>query len=361
MSLAAPATGLLAYTGVDATDAKVVTVGTITYTLKTGVLSAAGHVKIEAGNPDATARNLSGAINGLTGAGWYAIPANAAAKASLDAVNDVVRIDARHPGTAGNSIALTTNEAQFTTPGTLSGGIDGTSLVPWSLVSLDEAKIALRIRGDSQDEEIVEILAEVADIIEGELFYRPVADIGDTLPEEDTDEYHDLANPQGFLYTLRRPIRTITSVYLAGALIGSSDYVIDRMAGMVTLMGAKTTPPSGSRLGSSPLYLGSGPFVNFPEDIWRFGSRYFPATQSSARILYKGGYAQTETVPPMLKGIALDVAARIYRTRERKSQGVVAEIAQGFQLATKYDMKTLNEDLLMRLRVYATLTKTARM
>lgn len=73
MSLAVSATGLLTYTGVDATDGKIVTVGTVTYTLKTGALTAAGHVKIEAGNPDATVRNLAGAINGLTGAGWYAI------------------------------------------------------------------------------------------------------------------------------------------------------------------------------------------------------------------------------------------------------------------------------------------------
>jgi hypothetical protein len=345
---------------VDATDGKIVTVGTVTYTLKTGALTAAGHVKIEAGNPDATVRNLAGAINGLTGAGWYAIPANAAARAAHDAVGDTLRIDARTPGTAGNSIALTSNEAEFTVPGTLAGGIAGTAIVPWSLVSLDEAKVALRVRGDSQDEEIISILSEVADVIEWELSFRPVADIGDTLPEEDTDEYHDLANPQGFIYTLRRPVRSVTALYLGGALVSSSDYILDSAAGMVTLMGAKVTPPSGSRLGSSPLYLGSGPFVNFPEDIWRFGSRYFPATQSAARLVYKGGYAQTETVPPMLKGIALDVAARIYRTRERKSQGVVSEIAQGFQLATKYDMKTLSEDLMARLRQFATLTKTAR-
>lgn len=360
MSLAVPATGLLAYTATDATDARIVTVGTVTYTLKTGALTAAGHVKIEAGNPDATASNLANAINGVSGngSGWYAIPPNASARATLDAISDLVRIDARFAGAAGNSIALTSNEPEFTVPGSLSGGIAGTALSPWSLLTLEETKIALRVRGDAQDEEIISILSEVASLIEDELGFRPVADIGDTEPEVDTDEYHDLANPQGFIYTLKRPIRTVTAVYLGGSLIGSSDYVMDLTAGMITLMGSSVTPPSGSRLSHG--FGLSQPFTGFPEDLWRFGGRYFPATQSAARILYKGGWAATETVPASLKNIALDVAARIYRTRERKSQNVVSEIAQGFTLATKIDSKVFSEDIKARLRYFVSLSKTAR-
>jgi hypothetical protein len=356
MSLAVAATGILSYTGTDATDGRIVTVGTVTYTLKL-VPTLASHVEIMPAEPDKTARNLVAAVNGTaTGS-----TANLAVRAVLDAVEGLIRFDARVAGAAGNSIALTSNEPEFTVPGTLSGGIDGAGLVPWSLVTLEEAKIALRVRGDSQDEEIVGILAEAAAIIEGELLFRPVADVGDSEPEADTDEYHDLANPQGFLYVMRRPIRSVTAVYLAGTQISGSDFIVDYSQGLITLMGASVTRPTGSRLGSGGYGLSlSGPFVNFPEDAWRFGSRYFPATQTAGRVVYKGGWATTETVPETLKGIALDVIARIYRTRERKSQGVVSEIAQGFQLATKYDYKTLNEDLLRRLRSYKTLSKTAR-
>lgn len=362
MSLAVAATGLLSYTGNDATDGRIVTVGTVTYTLKTGALTAAGHVKIEAGNPDATAANLAHAINGDSGngSGWYATPPNAAARATLDAVNDVVRIDARVAGSAGNALALTTNEPEFTVPGTLSGGIDGTAIVPWSLVTLQEAKIALRVRGDSADEEITQILAEVASIIEDELEFRPVADIGDSEPEADTDEYHDLANPQGFIYLLRRPVRSVTAVYLAGTQLATTDYVLDSDQGMISLQGAAAAPPTGSRLSQGPLYLSRGYLTGFPEDLWRLGVRYFPGTQGGARVQYKGGFSQTETVPYSMKSIALDVAARIYRTRERKSQGVVSEIAQGFQLATKFDPKVLNEDLAQRLRQFKSFTRTAR-
>jgi len=363
MSLAVAATGLLAYTANDATDGTVVTVGTVTYTLKTGALTAAGHVAIVVGFPDKTARNLAYAVNGTggtPGTDYSAIPANAAAQAIHDPIAKVIRFDAKVSGSAGNSVALTTNEPEFTAPGSLSGGIDGSDVVPWSFVTLDEAKVALRIRGNSADEEIVGILTEVASIIEGELLYRAVNDVGDAAPEADIDEYHDLANPQGFIYTLKRPLRSVTKLYMAGTEVPSSDYIFDTISGQITLMGSTVTRPSGSHLGQGGYYGLGGRFTDFPEDLWRFGSRYFAAIQGSARVLYKGGFAATETVDPTLKGIALDIAARIYRTRERKSQGIISEIAQGFTMASKYDMKTLNEDILRRLRPFVTLTKTAR-
>ncbi len=362
MSLAVPAVGLLAYTTGDATDARIVTVGTVTYTLKTGALSAAGHVAIVAGEPAKTARNLAYAINGtggVVGTDYYATPANGAAKAQNDAVEKVIRVEARVPGAAGNTIALTSNEPTFTAPGSLAGGIDGTAIVPWSLVTLDELKIALRVRGDSADEELTALAAEVADLVEREVGFRLVADIGDSEPEADVDEYHDLANPQGFLYVRRRPVRSVTSVYLGGTLISATDYVLDSKAGLISLMGAAVTRPSGSHLGVGYRPL-SSVFTDFPEDVWRYGSRYFPATQSAARVLYKGGWATTETVDSNLKGIVFEVAARIYRNRERKSQGVSSEIAQGFSTATKYDPKALNDDLRARLRPFKTLTQTAR-
>ncbi len=363
MSLAVQATGLLSYTETDATDGKIVTVGTVTYTLKTGALSAAGHVKIVAANPDATARNLVYAINGTGGSpgiDYYATPANPAASALLDAVNNQIRLQARQAGAAGNAVAVTTNEPEFTAPGTLSGGIDGSALVPWSILTLAEAKLALRVRGDAADEEIVSLLAEVADIIEDELGFRPVADIEGTEPEADLDEYHDLANPQGFLYVRRRPVRSITTLYLDGTALGASDYVLDSKAGLITLVGATVTRMGGSLLGGGAHMPLAGPFVNFPEDVWRLGSRYFPAKQSAARVLYKGGWETTDTVPASLKSIAIDILARLYRTRERKSQGVMSEIAQGLATAQKYDPKAVSEDLRSRLRGFATLTTTAR-
>lgn len=362
MSLAVPAIGLLAYTSGDATDGKIVTVGTVTYTLKTGALSAAGHVAIVAGEPAKTARNLAYALNGsggVVGTDYYTTPANGAAKAQNDAVEKVVRVEARVPGAAGNTIALTTNEPEFTAPGSLAGGIDGTAIVPWSLVTLAELKIALRVRGDDADEELTALCAEVTDLIEREVGFRLVADIGDSEPEADLDEYHDLANPQGFLYLRRRPVRSVSAVYLGGSLISSSDYVLDYKSGLITLLGAAVTRPSGSRLGQG-FSLFSGVFTDFPEDVWRYGSRYFPATQSAGRVLYKGGWATTETVDPNAKGIMFEVAARIYRNRERKSQGVSSEIAQGFSTATKYDPKAMNEDIRARLRAYKTFTATAR-
>lgn len=359
MSLAVAATGILGYTDVAATNGKVVTVGSVTYTLKTGALAAAGDVAIVAGKPDSTLRNLANAINGyggVVGTDYYTITANAAARAQHDPFDNAVVITARVAGTAGNLIALATDEPTFTVPGTtLAGGVAGDSILSYSLLSLEEARVALRVRGDSADAELVLLLAQVADIVEEELGFRAVADIGSSEPEEDVDEYHDLANPQGFIYLRRRPIRTITSVYSSGSLVPPTNYVVDYKSGLVTFVGAMVTPvrrPLGGFI--------AGPFVDWPEDSWRTQSVYFPAGSSAARALYKGGFADTASVVGGIKAVAIDILARLYQTRERKSQGVTSIVGPSGSLATKYDPRVISEDVRGRLRAYATMTTTAR-
>jgi hypothetical protein len=363
MSTAVAATGTIIYTDADATTGKVVIVGGVTYTLKTGALVAAGDVKIVAGKADATLRNLEHAINGtggVVGTDYYATAANASASAILDPFENTLLLTARSAGAAGNLIALSSDEPTYTESGAgfLAGGIDGDSaVVPWSLLSLEEAKSALRARGAGLDDILVRLLSWTADIIERELGFRPVTDLGTLAPESDVDETHDLSNPQGFLHTLRRPIRSVTAVYAGqdSTALPTSAYSTD-FAGGVILLNGGTVAPSRRLLGG---FESSIAFF-FPEDAWRFNSRFFPAGTGMARVVYKAGWANTASVDGALKSIAADVLARLYRAEERKSQGVSSEVAQGFTIATKFDLKALTDDLRSRLLPFKTFSKTAR-
>ena len=351
MSTAVAATGTIIYTDADATAGKVVIVGGVTYTLKTGALVAAGDVKIVSGKADATLRNLEHAINGtggIVGTDYYATAANASASAILDPFENTLLLTARSAGAAGNLIALSSDEPTYTASGAgfLAGGIDGDSaVVPWSLLSLEEARSALRVRGSSADEVLIRLLSWTADIIERELDFRPVTDLGTLAPEADVDEMHDLSNPQGFLHALRRPIRSVTSVYAGqeSTALPSSAYSTDFMSGMILLNGG-TVAPSRRLLGG------------FESSI----AYFFPAGTGMARVVYKGGWANTASVNGVLKSVACDVLARLYRAEERKSQGVSSEVAQGFTIATKFDPKVMSDDLRSRLASFKTLSKTAR-
>lgn len=365
MSLAVAASSVLTYTDVGATNGKVVVVGAITYTLKTGPLTAAGDVAIVAGKPDSTIRNLANAINadgGVVGTDYYPTASNPAAHAAHDPFENSLVVNARVAGTAGNLIAFTTDEAQFTVPGsTLSGGVAGDSVVSFSILSLEELKLALRIRGSGADETLIPVAAAVADLVEQELEFRCVADDGTSEPEADVTEYHDLANNQGFIYLRRIPIRSVSHVYKVAPdgteqEVASSDYTIENMSGLLTLAGGTASVATYRRLSQ---FDGSGSGA-WPEDGWRLMSSYFRAGTTSARVLYKGGYADTASVPGGLKDVAADIAARIYRIQERKSQNLSSEVTQGLGLATKYDPRVVTDDHRARLRPYKTLTKTAR-
>jgi len=340
------ASGTLEYTTADPTDGAEVVIGGTTYTLVSTltVPAVAGEVEIEAGNPQATIQNLVDAIQA----------AGADVEARQDAVNRVAYFTAALPGATGNALPFSTTEATFTlTPsgGTLAGGSDG-SVVAYSLLSLAEAKTALRVKGDSADAEITALLRAVTEAIEEELGYRPVT------AADPITEYHDLANAQGYIYLRTRPATSITSVTLAdGTVLAASDYRLSSKEGLLSLANAPVTPVVGSGL----LKRTSSPFTDWPEDAWARGlGKFFKPGTDSATVVYVGGYTETSVVPGPIKAVAEEMLARRYRTRERKSQGVTSEIAQGLSTATKYDPKAMTEDMKSRLRPFKTLTTTAR-
>jgi hypothetical protein len=364
MSLAVAATAVLTYADADATNGKVVIVGSVTYALKTGSLAAAGDVAIVAGKPDSTIRNLANAINadgGVVGTDYYPIAANSAASAAHDPFDNALVVTARVSGTAGNLIALTTDEPEFTVLGsTLAGGVAGDSVASYSLLTLEELKLALRVRGSGFDAMLIPVAAAVADMVEQELEFRCVADDGTADAESDVVEYHDLANNQGFVYLRRIPVRSITTVYKVApdgteTAVAASGYTIESQSGLLTLAGGTASVAAYRRL--STFDSGSG---MWPEDSWRLQASYFRAGTTSARVIYKGGFADTASVPGGLKDVAADMAARIYRIQERKSQNLSSEVTQGLGLATKYDQRVITDDHRARLRPYKTLTKTAR-
>lgn len=338
------ASGTLEYTTADPTEGTVVTVGATTYTLTaTPDPGEPTEVEIVAGNPQATIQNLVDAIQA----------AGADVDARQDAVLRVAYFTAALPGATGNALPFSTDEATFTlTPsgGTFAGGTDG-SVVAYSLLSLAEAKLALRVKGDSADAEITALLNDATEAVEEELGYRPVT------AADPITEYHDLANAQGYIYLRTRPVVSITSVTLAdGTVLAAADYRLSAKEGLLSLANAPVAPVVGSGLLKPP----SSPFTNWPEDQWARGGRFFKPGSDSATVVYVAGYTETSVVPGPIKAVAEEYLARRYRTRERKSQGVTSEIAQGLTTATKYDARTLTEDMKARLRPYKTLTNTAR-
>jgi hypothetical protein len=371
MSTSIAASGSVTYDpGTNPTDGKKLTIGSVVYTFRTAAPAVVGDVKIVAGHAASTLRNLANSINGQGGApgvDYFNGGSHYSVLASHDPFAGLLVVTARTPGTAGNAIVFTSDESSFTLSGagTLSGGIDGESYIfPWSILGLEETKSALRVRGDSADVELAEIINATTDIVERFLEFRPVADLGLNAPEDDIVEFHDLANPQGFIYSRRRPIRSVTKLMLRDTQMPNDAFVVDNFSGMVSLAGSSASPQrrilGGYLAGPSGVAAPIGPFVSWPEDIWRYQGRYVPQGTSSAILYYKGGWANTYTVDPGLKAVAIDIAARIYRQRERKSQGVASEIAQGFALATKYEPKVVTEDVQSRLRPYKTHTWTAR-
>jgi hypothetical protein len=226
------------------------------------------------------------------------------------------------------------------------------ALVTYALVTLAETTTALKAAGSSADTELEGLIQLVTEEIEHSLGCQIVG-TRSTGSDPDITENHDFEVSQGFLYSRRRPIRSVSSLALAGsALTVTTDYVYDSDSGLFTLVGSSTAKPS------SPLG-GRSAFNNWPEDAWRFASRWFSGI-TGATLVYKGGYAATTNVPGPLKLLALDMIARVYRERERKSQGMSSEQAQGFTVFVKYALAEMRAELEERLRPYRTHTTTAR-
>ena len=226
------------------------------------------------------------------------------------------------------------------------------------LVGLVETKTMLRVSHANQDAEIASIITQTTEMLERE------ADRQFVLRDaNDVTEWHDLANPQGFLQLRLFPAISVTSLFIgveSTTPIDSDLFVVD-LAGAVIMMKGATLNP----VRPGPILLrgsGAGGFnaFDFPEDAWRLSGRFFPASVGGARAVYKGGYTDTASVEGGLKQIAFDVLARRYRARERKSQGLTQQVAQGFTIASKWDPSLLTNEEKRRLQRFVTRSETAR-
>lgn len=122
------ASGTITFSGVG-TDDDTITVGGVTYTLKSAV-SAANEVLIGSSASD-TAANLNAAINKLAGEGVaYGTGTVANPEVSSTVADDVVTVTARVGGTAGNSITLSASGTAIAVSGANLSGGTGTSIIP---------------------------------------------------------------------------------------------------------------------------------------------------------------------------------------------------------------------------------------
>lgn len=126
--VAAQASGTLTFTGLPVADETFV-VGATTYTFKADASGAANTIKIGA-DATATAANVVSAINAAAGGSGvvYGAGTTANASAAASSLAGVVTLQARSPGTAGNSVVLTEalTNATVSGSGTLTGGTDPT-------------------------------------------------------------------------------------------------------------------------------------------------------------------------------------------------------------------------------------------
>lgn len=125
-SVSAVAAGLIVTFGANMTNGKVLTIGTKTYTFQDTLTNVDGNIKIGA-NAQATILNLSRAINasGGTAGTDYATANTIHPTVSATAGASTLTLAAKVAGSAGNSIAVTTDVVSATAPnGTLVGGAD---------------------------------------------------------------------------------------------------------------------------------------------------------------------------------------------------------------------------------------------
>lgn len=230
----------------------------------------------------------------------------------------------------------------------------------YTIISLDEAKRAVRWVGTdtTREQELADLCDAITLAFERETSREFVPRILQAGPDTALiDEFHDLSAPQGFLQLRVFPVYSIAKVFMGQGSDEELDpdlYVFGDESGEIKLIGSTVT----SLAPASVLSLGhrgsvSGWPTDFPEDAWRFGRRFFPPEVGGARVQYVGGYRNQadgpwpgptgmDLVPADLKLLASEVIAKAWRSRERKSEGMIQEVAQGFSIATKFDQSFLN-------------------
>lgn len=226
-----------------------------------------------------------------------------------------------------------------------------------ALATLAELKDTLRVAGTAIDTTFLETLANGVTGIFNEI---ADSDIVTRLGAgEFYKEWHDLAVPQGYLDVRHSPIREIVSLQsgLPGTLFtfDADDYVFDAEHGRVMLKRGAVNPGAWRPPG----------FIDYPEDYFtrglgtKTGAGFNPGV-GAAFVEYKGGFESSTTVPWSLKRAWLDVAARIYRSEENKSQGKAQEIAAGLSIATKFNESYISPEAMAMIRRFAYHGKTAR-
>ena len=220
------------------------------------------------------------------------------------------------------------------------------------LLTLEEAQIELKAEvAAANDLVIAADITRVTELLETEAGREFVLRDGNDVTED-----HDLATPQGFLQLRLFPVLSVTSVFMgvdATDAIDSDAYVVDTKGGQI-IMKNSTVTPGRPGVGFVP------GFVDFPEDAWRLSGRHFPAGAGGGKVVYRGGYEDTDSVDGGLKMIALDILARWYRQRERKSQGKTQEVAQGLSIASKWQPDLLTREMKLRLQRFVNRSETAR-
>lgn len=241
----------------------------------------------------------------------------------------------------------------------------------YALAYEDETKTALRVQGTGQDLALEDRATEVTEYFEQIAERRFVE--RDPDPDDGSQysiaivENHDLAVPQNFLYVRVRPIRVVTAVLVGNPdslqTLPLTDYVFDGEKGMIILRSGSAGGGLGIWGDWSPVWgAGGGQFVDYPEQYLLTGLRgpKFPPGVGVAQVQYSGGYETTDDVSGDLKAAFIDTMARFYREDERKSQGLVQEVAQGLSIGTKFDPKHVSDETMTLLKNQKNFSKTAR-
>lgn len=223
-------------------------------------------------------------------------------------------------------------------------------------VSLEDLKDALRVVSPATEGSLAFIASRVVGIMDELTECDVITRLG---ASEYYGEWHDLAVPQGYVYLRHKPIRAVR--LLQSGLPGSmftfeaTDYVFDAEQGMVMLKRGAVNPGAWRPPG----------FIDFPEDYYtrglgvRSGAGFNPGV-GSVYVEYKGGYLDSDSVQPSLQGAFVDIASRIYRTEENKSQGLVQVVAQGVAVSTRFDPNYVSAEAAKILDRFRYNGKTAR-
>lgn len=254
---------------------------------------------------------------------------------------------------------------------------------PWSVLSVAEARAGLKAQPSADagaeaivSQEIADACARVTELLETacdrKFIMSPVATgfaEGEphTLAQTHIIEQHDLRKAQTFIYVRHRPIRSLVRFTIRGTDQDLSGITGDPRAGLILFLYGSLDPWPVPSLGAGPgLNLRGAPVGNFDADFpddWaaRFGGRAgIRPGAGMAEVEYDGAWASTATIPGDLKEIAIEALARIWRTKERKSQGLTS-VSTGLGVGTKFDQNWIPAEALALLKSqYGNLSASAR-